>query len=111
MRKRRQHQQLVTACEAHVMKIDELIKIVEMACAEDDVGAVFAEGVATVKRFRSEFAAVAHVHELMDERAGAAETQRDLSEDFAGAGDAADVAEALAELAKFEEAIARESGG
>merc|ERR1719193_2719807 len=80
LRKKRQHQQLVLDCEAHVMKVEELIHSVEMARVQRDTVEALATGVATLKRIQREIGGVDYVQQLVDEHADSSEAMREITE-------------------------------
>jgi charged multivesicular body protein 6 len=106
LRKKKLHDQLVLDCGANLAKVEELVEQIEVARTQKDVVEALAAGVATLRRVQQEIGGADYVHRLMDERDDALAEMQEMSEALAGAGVAADDAEALAELARLEEAHA-----
>mmetsp|Transcript_105855 Transcript_105855/g.316154 ORF Transcript_105855/g.316154 Transcript_105855/m.316154 type:complete len:255 (-) Transcript_105855:58-822(-) len=104
LRKKKQHQQLVLECQNHLDRVDELIENVETTRMQQQIVEALTAGVATVKKMQKEMGGVDYIQKLMDERQEALDAQHEISEALAGAGVAADDDEALAELARLEEA-------
>lgn len=108
LRKRKQHDQLALDCQTHLMKLEELIDSIEIAHVQKQVVQALATGVETLKRVQKEIGSADYVQQLLDERDEAMEKQREISDVLVSAGVAADDSEALAELARLEEAYAAE---
>lgn len=109
LRKKKLHQQMVLECEAHIAKLEELIDSIELARVQQDVVAALAEGVKTLRKVQQETGGVDYINQLLDERQEAIEAQQEMNEALASMGVGADDADALAELARLEEAMAAEA--
>ncbi|CAK0794074.1 unnamed protein product, partial [Prorocentrum cordatum] len=101
LRKKKLHQQLAMDCNTNLAK--ELVESIEFARAQKDIVDALAAGVETLKRVQREIGGADYVHRLMDERDEAILAMQEVSEALAGAGVAADDADALSELARLEE--------
>lgn len=106
LRKKKIHQQLVLESQQHLARVDELIENIETTQMQQSIVEALAAGVATVKKMQKEMGGVDYINKLMDERQEALDAQNEISEALAGAGVSADDEEALAELARLEEAAA-----
>lgn len=106
LRKKKMHEKLLQECQQHLARVDELIENVEVTRMQKDTVEALAAGVATLKKMQKEIGGVDYIQQLMDERQEALDAQRELGEALAGAGVAADDADALAEFARLEEACA-----
>mmetsp|Transcript_90168 Transcript_90168/g.209783 ORF Transcript_90168/g.209783 Transcript_90168/m.209783 type:complete len:243 (+) Transcript_90168:43-771(+) len=111
LRKKKMHDQLLNECLSHLARIDELIENIEITRIQQQSIQALAAGVATMKKMQKETGGVDYINQLMDDRQEAIEAQRELNEALAGAGVGTDDADALAEYARLEEALAREKLG
>lgn len=109
LRKKKMHQQLVLESQQHLARVDELIENLEVTRMQQSIVEALAAGVATVKKMQKEMGGVDYISKLMDERQEAMDAQQEISAALAGAGVAADDEEALAELARLEEAAAMDA--
>lgn len=108
LRKKKFHEQLLQDCEAHLLKIDELISSVEMAKVQKEVVEAMKAGTATLKKIQQEIGGADYVAKVMDDSAEAMAEMKEINDLLAGEGVAADDADALAEYAMLEELAAKE---
>lgn len=107
LRKKKQHQQLLIDCEQHIGRVEELIDNIELARTQQMVVETLSAGVVTLKRLQKEIGGVDYVQQLMDDRVDVVEAQEEINNALAEVGVGVDDADALAELARLEEAHAQ----
>jgi len=109
LRKKKQHLQLVSDCDGHVAKLEELVDSIEFATVQKDVVDALASGVASLKRIQKGIGSAEYVQQLMDDCEEAKIAQQELGEALAQSGITEDDAEAAAEFDRIREAQALET--
>jgi len=106
LRKKKQHEQMAVACQSHVNRLEELICNIEFSKAQKEAVDALAEGVKMLKRVQKETGGADYINRLMDERDEVLLEQQEINDALAGAGIAADDADALAEYERLIQAQA-----